>query len=337
MYKSWLEISSHELFHTWNVKALRPAEMYPYRYGEENYSRLHYITEGITTYYGDLMIWKGRIWDAKQWISSINGELSTHYNMGGMAYISLEEASFQSWVNGYQKTGTPNRRISFYTKGYLVSMLTDIEIRKATQNRYCLDHVLAEMYHTIAKNGRGYTKEDYQNIIEKTTGHDFGGFFEKYISGIHPLEQALVRLGEYMGLNLYMIPPEDPADAWWGMKAGVNAQGDTLVENLLPGSPLLSAGISEEDEIVSINGLKVEGNLNDLLRYFSSFPDQDMEIHYFHLNRLRTARIAAKADFYRMIPQFALKPSPTAIQKENFELWQFLSVNEEKHVYEKKD
>ncbi|MEZ4772767.1 MAG: hypothetical protein R3D00_06245 [Bacteroidia bacterium] len=337
MYKSWLEISSHELFHTWNVKALRPADMYPYRYDGENYSKLHYITEGVTTYYGDLMIWKGGIWTPQQWINSINGELSTHYNMGGMAYISLEEASFQSWVNGYQKTGTPNRRISFYTKGYIVSLLLDVEIRQATGNEFSLDNVMWEMYHTIAKAGRGYTGKDYRRIIEGISGQDFGPFFDKYVSGTYSLEQALIRLGEYMGMDLYMIQPNDPGEAWWGMKTTVNAQGDTMIESLLPGSSLLAAGLAEEDEIISINGMKVEGNLNDLLRYFSDTPEQDIEIHYFHMNQLHTAKIAVNTGFYRMIPQFALKSTLTEAQRKNMELWQKITVGAVKELYEKND
>ncbi|MDX2249226.1 MAG: hypothetical protein SF052_20730 [Bacteroidia bacterium] len=328
MYKSWLEISSHELFHTWNVKALRPADMFPYNYDTENYSKLHYITEGVTTYYGDLMIWKGGIWDIHQWINSINAEVATHYRMGGKAHISLEEASFQSWVNGYQKTGTPNRRISFYTKGYLVSMLIDAEIRRATDNRHSLDDVMREMYHTIAKQNRGYTARDYREIIETFSRQDFGSFFEKYISGTHPLEHALVRLGEFMGLDLFMVQPDDLCEASWGLKITLNPQGDTLVENLLPDSPLRVAGLSEEDEIISINGIKVEGNLNDLIRYFSTSDAEEIEIHYFHLNRLCTGKIATKAGFYHLIPQFALTNSPTETQQKNRNLWQKIRVGE---------
>ncbi|RMG62790.1 MAG: M61 family peptidase, partial [Bacteroidetes bacterium] len=142
-YRSFLEISSHELFHTWNVKALRPADMWPYDYRQENYSRLHYITEGITTYYGDLMLWKAGLWTLDEWLTSINGELQRHYKMGGHDRISLEEASFRSWTNGYSAEGIPNRRISFYTKGYLVALLLDLRLRLLTEHVTSLDQVMA--------------------------------------------------------------------------------------------------------------------------------------------------------------------------------------------------
>ena len=327
MYKSWLEISSHELFHTWNVKALRPADMYPYDYQQENYSKLHYVTEGVTTYYGDLMIWKGGIWSVNEWIESINGELNTFYQMGGMHYISLEEASFTSWVNGYQKDGIPNRRISFYTKGYLVSMLLDIEIRRATNNQHSLDHVMREMYRTIAKNNRGYTREDYQELIEKFSGRDFSEFFDKFISGTYPLEKELVRLGEYMGFNLMMFSPNDPAEAWWGLKTSHNTAGVAVIDEILPESPALAAGLSQADEIISVNGSKVDQNLQQLLGYYS-LEDQ-LTLHYFHLGQLQSTQLKRNAGYHRMIPQFRAKSTPTPEQLENRAAWQRINVGME--------
>ncbi|MEM7368060.1 MAG: PDZ domain-containing protein [Bacteroidota bacterium] len=317
-YKSFLEISSHELFHTWNVKALRPADMFPYDYSKENYSRLHYITEGVTTYYGDLMIWKGGGWTLDQWVQSINNELNIFFRMGGQKFISLESASFDSWVNGYKKTGAPNRKISFYTKGYLVAMLLDLEIRKGTNNQHSLDDVIHAMYHRIAKQGRGYTGEEYQQIAEEFFGKSLNSFFTAFVSGVESLEAALSDMAQFYGFNMLMLESNSTAEARWGMKLGSGSKGETIVENLWPESPALQAGISYGDELISIGGRKVEGNADELLQFFADSPE--ILIFFFHDKELfRT--VLRPSEFAWKIPQFVIRADPTDTQARNLEKW----------------
>lgn len=318
-YKSFLEISSHELFHTWNVKALRPVDMFPYEYGKENYSRLHYITEGVTTYYGDLMIWKGGGWTLDQWIQSINGELNTFYRMGGQKFISLEHASFDSWVNGYKKTGAPNRKISFYTKGYLVAMLLDVEIRRATGHAASLDDVMHAMYHRIAKNRRGYTAADYQQIAEEFFGKSLDSFFSAFVSGVESLNRSLSEMADFFGLSMLMLESNDIAEARWGMKLTTNTKGETIVDNIWPGSPVFQSGISYGDEIISIGGRKVDGNASELLQVFANSPE--ILVFFFHDNELfRT--VLKPSNFEWKIPQFIVRGDATEGQKKNIEKWQ---------------
>ena len=318
-YRSFLEICSHELFHTWNVKALRPVDMFPYRYGEPNYSRLHYVTEGITTYYGDLMIWKGGGWSLDQWLQSLNGELRAHHQMGGKDFTSLEAASFDSWVNGYGAEGAPNRRISFYTKGYLVSFLLDFFIRKASGNRASLDDVLYRMYHEIAKAGRAYTKLDYKTFIEAESGADASDFFEKYISGTEPLEPLLAEAAAYFGFQLDRVRPDSLAESLLGIKTQVNGSV-TGIENLLPGSPALLAGLSKGDELLSVESLRIDRNLEELLYYFRE--RSELHIHYFRLNRLHETRVRPGTGFSPFLPRFVQLASPSEAQLANRQAWQ---------------
>ena len=334
MYKSFLEISSHELFHTWNVKALRPADMYPYTYGKRNYSRLHYVTEGITTYYGDLMLWKGNVWTFKQWVEAINGELRRHYSMGGKDFISLEEASFDSWVNGYSNEGVPNRRISFYTKGNLVSMLIDIKLRKATQNQVSLDTAIALLYHRITKEERGYTKEDYQGILEELSGESFDAFFKKYISGIKDLREGLQELGAYMGLKLVDSPPEKLEHIVWGLKSTKLGEGGVKIDSLLPGSPLALAGLNKGDEIIAINGKKIQKDLEHLLGYFAE--ESEVELHYFHRNKLAAKKVPLLVQNRFLIPQFVPMLNPNEEQIINRKAWQEVKLFE-LSAYEQKE
>lgn len=322
-YRSFLEICSHELFHTWNVKALRPADMFPYRYDEFNYSRLHYVTEGITTYYGDLMIWKGGGWTLNQWLQSLNGELRTFFHMSGKDFTSLESASFDSWVNGYSPEGIPNRRISFYTKGYLVSFLIDFSIRKHTDNRSTLDDVLHKMYHEIAKTGTAYTREDYKTLIESVSGADFTAFFEQYIAGTTSLEPLLQEAADYFGLELERLPLESLSAFRLGMKMQASEQA-TCIENLLPGSPALLAGLSKGDELVSVESIRVEKNIEELLYYFRE--REELRIHYFRLNRLHETVIRLHPEFCPYIPRFAALAEPTEKQLANRQAWQAVRI-----------
>ena len=318
-YKSFLEISSHELFHTWNVKALRPEDMFPYDYGQENYSKLHYITEGVTTYYGDLMIWKGGGWNLDQWITSINNELNTHHRMGGHQFISLESASFDSWVNGYKKTGAPNRKISFYTKGYLVSMLLNVEIRRLTNHAHSLDDVIYEMYQRFARQGKPYTGADYQQIAEELCGKSLESFFSAFVAGIEPLHRELSEMANFFGLTLLFLESNSVAEARWGMKLSTGAKGETLVENIWPGSPVSQLGISYGDELISIGGRKVEGNADELFRFFQGTPE--VMVHFFHEKELYQT-VFRPSSFEWKIPQFVVRGDQTDVQKANLKQWQ---------------
>ena len=288
-YKSLLEISSHEFFHTWNVKALRPADMFPYQYESENYSRLHYITEGVTTYYGDLMLWKAGIWNLDQWLESINGELARHYQTGANPYTSLAEASFDSWVNGYRVDGFPNRRISFYTKGYLVALLLDTEIRRMTEHRFSLDTVMQQLYHEITMAKRGYTESDYRRIIAAQCGHDLDKFFQSFVHGKADLRPALAELADHYGLHVFDMQPTNPSLGFWGLRTQKGESGKLTVEQCFPGSPAESAGIPLGAELIALDGHRIQGDLDSLLGQLE--PGEAHELHYFYFNQLKSVQI----------------------------------------------
>ncbi|GAB4421617.1 MAG: PDZ domain-containing protein [Bacteroidia bacterium] len=316
-YRSFLEISSHEFFHTWNVKALRPADMWPYNYSRENYSRLHYITEGITTYYGDLMLWKAGVWGLDQWLESINGELMQHYQMVGKDHVSLEEASFRSWTNGYTSEGIPHRKISFYTKGYLVAMLLDMQIRRATDDQYSLDTVMARLYRQVALAGRGYTEADFREVLVAVAGQRFDAFFEAYVAGVEPLDPALAELGSYYGLLLTSFEPASPAEGRLGLRT---RSGSSVIDQLLPGSPLLEAGLSRGDELVAIDGHRLNGNLDDWLTHL--WPNGRVHLHYFHRQRLMETVVTLPDTALVRYPQFVALGQATPAQQRRREAWQ---------------
>lgn len=301
-HKSLLEISSHEFFHTWNVKALRPADMYPYSYDGENYSQLHYVTEGVTTYYGDLMLWKSGIWTWDQWIDSINGELGRHYGMAGKDHISLAMASFDSWVNGYDSSGFPNRRISFYTKGYLVALIGDHLIRQYSGGNHSLDDVIHAMYQRIAKKDRGYTAEDYLQLLTEFAGHSMEDYQAKFIQGIQPLELMLEDIAMTSGMKLFHVPPSSDLLSKTGIVWKLDELKGLVIENIWPDSPAESANIYLGDSIVGINGIRVSKNPDILM---SQIERGDLiSIALIHKGEYREVELATSLTTIGAIPQF---------------------------------
>lgn len=320
-YRSFLELCSHELFHTWNVKAIRPKDMLPYDYTQEQYSQLHYVTEGITTYYGDLMLWKSGLWDDATWLTSLNGELDLFYRYGGKDKVSLEESSVDSWVRGYSNDGIPNQRVSFYTKGYLVAMIMDMEIRKATHDKASLDTVMRQMYEKFGKTSVGYTADDVRTIVENISGISFREFWQQYISGTASLEPALRELCDYYGF-IYQETYLRHSLALYGIKATSSG----IIENILPNSPAEIAGLAKGDEIIAIANVKAEGNLNDLLAYYGEAGS--VSVQYFHQKVLKTTNLQRAEQFRVMIPQVSLAQQPTDEQLNRRNAWRTVSVGQ---------
>lgn len=323
LYEELLGVSCHELFHTWNVKAIRPADMQPYDYDRENYSQLHYVTEGVTTYYGDLMLLKSGVWDLETYLRVFNNSvLKRHYNDNGRDHVSLEQASYDSWLVGY-KSGVPNRKISFYTKGALAAFILDYLIRKGSENARSLDTVLREMYARFGKPGpdgirRGYTREDYKSIAEAHAGHDLDEYFSEVISGTAPLEERLQQAARYFGLEMKRRSTHTGYGKFLGFR--LEASGTAaIVKQVHENSPADRAGLHPGDEIIALNGLRVNsGNLTSVYRHF--MLRQQHELHIFRHERLQKLQLIPGGS---PTPAYMLTPGrhPSREQLRNLMAW----------------
>ncbi len=195
-YDSLLAISSHEFFHLWNIKRIRPVEMWPYDFTKENYSTLGYVYEGITTYYGDLILLRSGIWNWEKYAASFNGDLEKHLNNEGRFNYSVAESSFDTWLDGYTQ-GIPARKVSIYFEGMLAAMIADLMIIKNSDAKFSLDNVMHDLYHDYYKNNKGYTESDYKNLLEKYAGISFDSYFKDIIWGKGKIEKYLE---EYISL-----------------------------------------------------------------------------------------------------------------------------------------
>ena len=318
-YQEVLGVSCHELFHTWNVKSIRPADLQPYDYSTEDYSRLHYITEGVTTYFGDLLLLKSGVWGLGEFLSVFNrSAFKRHYANHGRDHISLENASFESWLVQY-KVGVPNRKISFYIKGALAAFILDTMIRRGSNNANSLDTVMKEMYERFGKTGLGYTKEDYKSIAEAQAGHALDEYFRDYIEGIIPMEAGLEKAADYLGLSLVRKSAATRAERDYGFTLESTKQY-ARVKQVHEGSPAMEAGLVPGDKLVAIQGHRAPLKEVEALLAFMK-DDEDLQLHIFRNEVLEELVLETKPDYAYGWYMLAENPMASEAQFKNRDAW----------------
>ncbi|MEM7657283.1 MAG: PDZ domain-containing protein, partial [Bacteroidota bacterium] len=200
----------------------------------------------------------------------------------------------------------------------------------AVGGMHSLDDVIYQMYHQVAKNGRGYTREDYQGIAEDLAGISLASFFEHYIVGTTSLVPALRELGLAVGLQLIEMDPPIAAMARWGMLLSKNEQGATVIDNLYPDSPAFAAGLSIGDELVAIQGHQVAGNAKELIAYFAA--EESLSLHLFHHGKLKEVSLPRITDFQWRIPQFVVRGDMDADQRRRLQAWQAVGGATNSHI-----
>lgn len=268
LYDEFLGVSSHELYHAWNVKALRPADMVPYDYTRENYSRLGYVAEGVTTYAGDLMLYRSGVFSEFDFFKNIHKLFQRHFHNYGRFNLPVADSSFDTWLDGYSK-GVPDRKTSIYTEGAMLAMMLDISILRDTENKHGLMDVMRLLYERFAKHGKGYTEEDYRNAIEELSGRSYADFFANYYHGTEDIEPLLTELLTHVGLSIRNIRSRLYYENRFGFKVRHIKERSAEITEIAPGSIADRAGLSIGDEIVSINGIRLLGNLKEWCKYFA--------------------------------------------------------------------
>lgn len=262
LYNELLGVSSHELFHAWNVKTIRPADMLPYDFTKENYTKMGYLTEGVTTYYGDLMLWRSEVFDTATFLEQINKTLDRHFWNYGVNNLSVAESSFDTWLDGYKK-GIPNRKSSIYTEGCLLALATDLYIQIKSHHQKSLDNVLFACYEHY-KNG--ITEEQYLEFLVNFSSPEFKGIWNNYYYGTFDYFDLLKELLEDFGLQITKNDNTKFLAAHYGY---FTQPGTSKALMIGPNSPAYKIGLNPGDEIISINNIAVVNeNCNDWAAYF---------------------------------------------------------------------
>jgi predicted metalloprotease with PDZ domain len=274
MYDEALDAASHEFFHVWNVKRLRPVGLGPWDFTRDARTEGLWFAEGFTNYYGHMMLRRAGIWKNDQLLQELGQIIGRVENSPGTRLMSAVESSLSApFIDGAasaQRTNLSNTSISYYYKGEMIALVLDSMIRKQTRGRASLDDVMRRMYtefylkspnDSYYLRGRGYTVDDVEKVVSEVAGTDMHEFFMRYVHGVErlPYEEALAGIG----LSLITTPSQNQ------LLGGVIANGGggqpVKVWSVKSGSPAQAAGISEGDEIVEVGTVKaMSASLNTL-------------------------------------------------------------------------
>lgn len=268
LYSELLGVSSHELYHVWNIKSIRPKEMLPYNYELENYSNLGYVYEGVTTYLGDLYLLKSGVFGLDDYLNELNRQFQRHFDNPGRHNYSVAQSSHDTWIDGYV-VGVPGRKVSIYTEGCLLAFIADVKIRKATNNKFGIEEVMKRLYFDFAVKGKGYSEHDYRNLLESVSGVSFESYFSNYIHGTNCYKQELIDALNHLGLRLLETESKALSESLYGFKT-INKSNNALIQTIYPGSPAEVCGFSIGDEIIAVNGNQLNADLDKWLGYFEN-------------------------------------------------------------------
>ena len=263
-YEDLLGVCSHELYHTWNIKAIRPVEMYPYDYTKENYFRTGFVAEGVTTYMGDMMLYNSGVFNWDEFVKTQNQNLARHLMNYGRYNLSVADSGFDNWLDGY-KLGSPNRKTSIYPDAALCMMMIDLEIIRNTEGQDSLHSVMKEMYEDFALKEKGYSEDDFRNICVKFGGLRVAEVFENHIYGTEDYIPTLKTALEVVGLELKEKKNSNLSAQYFGF-IDVKEDGKVIIKKVEPNSVTDKNGIAPEDEITKVNGEKIEGKFSEILK-----------------------------------------------------------------------
>jgi len=237
-------ITAHEIFHLWNVKRLRPADMVPYTYDHWMPTPWLWVSEGITDYYADLALVRSGVIDSTQFLELTAGKMQ---EVADVPVVSLEDASISAWIS--MTNGTSD---TYYPKGSLAGMLLDIQIRAASDNRRSLDDVMRGLYRSTYLKGRGFTSKDWWDAVSAAAGgQPFGDFNARYIDGRDPFPYGAMFAKAGLVARL---------DSTRVVRVGISTRGDSAVEvvqAVTPGSAFASAGGRAGDALVKVGDIEV--------------------------------------------------------------------------------
>jgi predicted metalloprotease with PDZ domain len=308
-YVDWLSLVSHEFFHVWNGKRLRPLELGPFAYERENYTRALWAAEGLTSYYGDLIAARAGVITQEEYLHELSTMIVDLQSTPGRLVQPVEEASFDAWVRHYrQDENTPNTTISYYTKGGVIGFLLDLEIRHATSNTQSLDDVMREAYKRFA-GARGFTSAEFRALASEVAGIDLTGWFRRALETTEELDYS--RIG---WLGLRMRPDPGSGRPWLGLTLTTpgatvrNDGGRLVVTQVRRGTPAFDAGVNVDDEIVAIGGYRVRPDQWE--RRLDAFrPGETLPLLVSRRERLLTLDVTARSEPAR---PWRLEPDPRA-------------------------
>jgi predicted metalloprotease with PDZ domain len=262
-YGNFLGLVAHEYFHLWNVKRIRPIELGPFDYDNENYTTMLWISEGFTSYYDDYICQRAGIISPDRFLDLMVSNISSIENMQGNKIQSVSEASFDAWIKYYRTNeNTLNTNTNYYSKGAILAMLIDLEIISASKGNTCLDDLMRALYQKYYKKlGRGFTEAEFQKEVENVAGKKMDVFFQQYVHGTEPLDyNTYFEKAGYKLSNMNV----GKMDVGLGISTTVK-EGKTVITSVLRNGPAWKFGLNVNDEIEAIEGYRVANDISQFL------------------------------------------------------------------------
>jgi len=207
-YLEILGIASHELYHTWNVKRIRPAEWTPYDFTKACPSELGYVAEGVTTYMGDLFLFESGVVDLQGWCVLTERLLERHVNNPGRLNLSVAQSSYDTWLDGY-RPGVPGRKGSIYVEGAVLAFLCDVRILTATGAKASLSTAMRTLWERFGQPRTGLTADMYWDVLSETAGESLADLRARFAEGTEDTWDDLVAAMRTQGLDLRQTTGED--------------------------------------------------------------------------------------------------------------------------------
>ena len=264
-YLDWLGLAAHEFLHVWNVKRLRPVELGPFDYENENYTRSLWIAEGLTEYYTPLAVRRAGLCTRDEYFGTpgdaqggkptgLSGEIDALQNTPGRLVVSVEQASRDAWIKLYRPDeNSKNTSISYYVKGAVVGWLLDARIRKSTGGAKSLDDLM-RLAHARYGDAQGYTSEQFKAAAEEVAGVPLREFFLQTVESAGELDYSEAL--EWFGIRFRTSVASGPAKAWTGAITKIDS-GRLLVAQIPRGTPAYGR-LNVEDEIIGIGDFRVK-------------------------------------------------------------------------------
>ena len=296
-YRTFLGLCSHEYFHTWNVKRIKPAAFIPYDLTRESYTEQLWAFEGITSYYDDLALVRSGIIDPASYLELLGQNITRVWRGQGRFKQSVAESSFDSWTKFYkQDESAPNNIVSYYSKGSLIALAIDLTIQQVTNNKKSLDDLMRLLWNEYGKPGKGLAENEIEQLLSQIAGQDLTEFFANYLYGSQDL--PLDNLLRTVGIDFHLRSansvddkggkPADTTDSKpilnLGGRVAHNPVG-ALLTHVFDNGPAQRAGLAAGDIVIALDGIRT--NKDKLEKTINSYqPHDQVTIHAFRRDEL---------------------------------------------------
>jgi predicted metalloprotease with PDZ domain len=332
-YLGWLTLAAHEYFHAWNVKRLRPVELGPFDYENENPTRALWIVEGFTDYYASLTVRRAELSTQAEYLGtdtppspgSLTGMIAALQSTPGRLVQSAEQASQDAWIKFYRPDeNSNNTSISYYTKGAVVGWLLDARIRRDTNGAKSLDDLMRLAFERYSGE-RGYTVDQFKETAAQVAGAKLGDFFARAVESTEELDynEAL----DWFGLRFRTSAPgngaakngsTEPKKAWTGAETRAD-NGRLIITRVPRETPAFEAGLNVDDEIVAIGEFRVRAD--QLAQRLENYrPGDKVSILVARRERLQRIDLTLGEEPKRW--QLEMRSDATEAQKQHLEKWQ---------------